>query len=138
VILGNRIYKTSVHSVRPLSEREQHLFEIKGDESHRWKQLSDVLPKREFIDTTVEEPGEDEVEQPHLPDEPGSATIVKPAVRFPGKFPMDSGHPDYLAPPKPGRPLSSFDESFDPVNEYEPESKDLVEPDDKRVKLDEN
>ena len=57
---------------------------------------------------------------------------------FPGKFPMDSGHPDYLAPPKPGRPLSSFDESFDPVNEYEPESKDLVEPDDKRVKLDEN
>ena len=45
VILGNRIYKTSVHSVRPLSEREQHLFEIKGDESHRWKQLSDVLPE---------------------------------------------------------------------------------------------
>ena len=137
VILGTRIYKTSVHSVRPLSAREQHLFEIKGDESHRWKQLSDVLPKREFIDITVEEPAEDEVEQPFLPDEPGSATIVKPQVRFPGKFPiMDSGHPDYLAPPKPGRPVSTVDETFDPVNVYEPDSKDLLEPDNKRFKHD--
>ena len=34
VILGNRIYKTSVHSVRPLSEREQILFENLTDGSN--------------------------------------------------------------------------------------------------------
>ena len=34
VILGNRIYKTSVHSVRPLSEKEQEIFEAQGDNSH--------------------------------------------------------------------------------------------------------
>ena len=63
VILGNRIYKASVHSVRPMSDRERLVFEAKGDDSHTWQQLSDMIPKREFVDMTGEEPGEDETEE---------------------------------------------------------------------------
>ena len=84
VILGNRIYKTSVHSVRPLSEREKEIFEAQGDESHVWKQLSDMIPKREFIDITGEEPTEDEREELPLPEAPNVETFIKPRVRFPG------------------------------------------------------
>jgi hypothetical protein len=91
VILGNRIYKTSVHSVRPLSEREMEFFEAKGDESHLWKQLSDMIPKREFIDITGEEPTEEEKEEIPLPEAPNVDTFLKPRVRFPGKFPISSG-----------------------------------------------
>ena len=91
VILGNRIYKTSVHSVRPLSEREMEFFEARGDESHLWKQLSDMIPKREFIDITGEEPTEEEREETPLPEAPNMDTYLKPRVRFPGKFPISSG-----------------------------------------------
>ena len=82
---------TSVHSVRPLSEREMEFFEAKGDESHLWKQLSDVIPKREFIDITGEDPTEDEREEIPLPEAPNVDTFIKPRVRFPGKFSITSG-----------------------------------------------
>ena len=72
VILGTRIYETSVHSQCETSVCSRttslQVFEIKGDESHCWKQLSDMIPKREFVDITVEEPAEDEMEQLVLPD----------------------------------------------------------------------
>ena len=51
VVLGNQLYRASVHSVRPLSEREEELF---VDESHRWKELRDMVPKRSYIDVTGE------------------------------------------------------------------------------------
>ncbi len=84
-MLGNQLYRTSVHSVRPLSEREEAIFQ---DDSHQWKELRDVVPKRSYIDVTNEEPEEGEVEGPHLPDIPGSETIIPPKVRFMGKFPI--------------------------------------------------
>jgi hypothetical protein len=77
--------------VRPLSEREKEIFEAQGDESHVWKQLSDMIPKREFIDITGEEPTEDEREELPLPEAPNMETFIKPRVRFPGKFPITSG-----------------------------------------------
>ena len=108
VILGNRIYKASVHSVRPMSDRERLLFEAKGDNSHTWQQLSDMIPKREFVDMTGEEPGEDETEEPYLPEVPDERTTrlppsstLPPAIRFHGKMPMaDTGFPVGFEPPQ--------------------------------------
>lgn len=54
VILGNILYRASVHSVRPLSPREQELFEAQGDQSHRWKELSDMIPSRNYVDVVGE------------------------------------------------------------------------------------
>ena len=107
VVLGNQLYRTSIHSVRPLSEREEAIFQ---DDSHQWKELRDMIPKRSYIDVTKEEPEEGEVEGPHLPDIPGSETIIPPKVRFMGKFP--------IAPS--GLPVQSGgDPSAEMVNDYE-------------------
>ena len=54
VILNGILYRCSVHSVRPLSEREQHVFEANGDDSRRWRELRDVIPKRNFVDVVHE------------------------------------------------------------------------------------
>ena len=121
VILGNRIYKASVHSVRPMSDRERLLFEAKGDDSHTWQQLSDMIPKREFVDMTGEEPGEDETEEPYLPEVPDERTTrlppsstLPPAIRFHGKMPMaDTGFPVGFEPP-----LQDDDDGAN-VNDYD-------------------
>ena len=114
VILGNRLYKTSIHSVRPLSEREQRLLEARGDNSHTWKQLSDMIPRREFTDITGEEPRPEEVERPYLPNQPDTSTIIPPKVRFSAKLPMTrEGYPvGGQIPSIPG---------LEDVNEYSPE-----------------
>ena len=90
VVLGNNIYRASVHSVRPLSAREEGLYEAQGDDSHKWKQLSDLIPKRQYTDITNEEPKEDDLELPDLPAAPGTET-VNPRVRFGRKATMDPG-----------------------------------------------
>ena len=113
VILGNILYRASVHSVRPLSPREQELFEAQGDQSHRWKELSDMIPSRNYVDVVGEEPHEEEREEPPLPDQPDSSTRIPPTVRFGMKAPVSlSG--------KPLRPSEGplFDPS-DLVNDYE-------------------
>eukprot|EP00438_Fugacium_kawagutii_P003967 Skav207534 [mRNA] locus=scaffold756:114473:122071:+ [translate_table: standard] len=94
VVLGNTLYRASVHSVRPLSEREPQLFEAQGDNSYKWKELTDMIPSRNYIDVTNEEPNADEKEMPVLPDQPSNQTIIKPKVRFFSKFtPTDDGFP---------------------------------------------
>ena len=82
VVLGNQLYRASVHSLRPLSEREEELF---VDESHRWKELRDMVPKRSYIDVTGEEPREGEIEGPHLPAYLDGDTVITPKVRFMAK-----------------------------------------------------
>ena len=121
VILGNRIYKTSIHSVRPLSEKEQAIFEAQGDNSHLWKQLSDVIPRREFIDITGEIPGPDEVQEPVLPEDPNESTVIKPKVRFTEKgHPSEEGYPPNYVPLPPPAPDP---EDSELVNEYLPDAK---------------
>ena len=91
VVLGNQLYRASVHSVRPLSERESELF---VDDSHRWKELKDMVPKRSYIDVVGEEPREGEIEGPHLPVHPDYDTVITPKVRFMSKNAIGaSGYP---------------------------------------------
>ena len=82
VVLGNVLYRASVHSIRPLSEREDQLFEAQGDDSHKWKELTDMIPSRNYVDVTDEEP----TDEPHLPDTPNYQT----KVRFWGKHGADT------------------------------------------------
>ncbi|CAK9056670.1 Integrase catalytic domain-containing protein [Durusdinium trenchii] len=93
----------------PIDRQQQELlFEAKGDDSHTWQQLSDMIPKREFVDMTGEEPGEDETEEPYLPEIPDERTTrlppsstLPPAIRFHGKMPMaDTGFPVGFEPPQ--------------------------------------
>ena len=65
VVLGNSLYRCSVHSVRPLSEREQAIFDTTNTEDPtKWRQLADLIPAREYIDIENEAPGEEERELP--------------------------------------------------------------------------
>lgn len=37
-------------SVRPQIPRTKELFEDQGDQSHRWKEISDMIPRRNYVD----------------------------------------------------------------------------------------
>ena len=122
VVLGNILYRASVHSVRPLSAREQQIHEAHGDESHRWRELTDMIPKRNYVDIEPEEPEEGETEEPHLPPQPGSESIL-PKMRFWRKDAISAyGDPLHrrlqrgLAPPLPPVPAET-DEGK--VSEYD-------------------
>ena len=120
VLLGNKLYRASVHSVRPLSAREQGIFELTGDQSHRWHQLTDMIPKRNYTDVTGEVPQAGDVEGPHLPPLPDGSTILpryrvrrKAPVGFDGRPQVQPGLPSGPSPSVlPPAPVSS-------VNEYE-------------------
>ena len=122
VILGNILYRASVHSVRPLSAREQELHEAHGDESHRWKELTDMIPRRNYVDIEPEQPEDGEIEEPYLPPIPGPLTM-KPKMRFWRKDTM-SNYGDPLSqrlqrelPALP--PEVPFEIPNDKVNEYD-------------------
>ena len=88
VLLGKRLLRCSVHSVRPATESERFRHEMtSGEDPTRWKTLSDLIPRREYEDITSEEPADDEVEVPDLPLEPDSTTEV-PIRRVSGKQPL--------------------------------------------------
>ena len=96
VVMGNNLYRCSVHSVRPLSDRERAVQEISSREPvSKWKQLTDLIPSREYTDLEHEQPDEDEKEEPELilPDEAPQVTVRRsnqPAVRFYQKDSMDN------------------------------------------------
>lgn len=103
VTVGSQLFRCSVHSVRPLSEREHAVHEATNQEQVLWRQLSDMLPRREFVDIEHEEPQESEHEEPHLPEQPPRFSAVRrPVVRFKEKSPVD----------EKGRPTAS-------VNDYD-------------------
>ena len=83
VLLQKQLLRCSVHSARPTTSLEQTQFEINNKEDiSRWRSLLDLLPKKEFIDISQEEPGPDEREQPDLPDQPNSSTTYRPTRRL--------------------------------------------------------
>ena len=77
VLMGKRLWRCSVHSVRPVSESERLRYELTSDEDpSQWKTLADVLPRREFTDITSEEPQDGELELPDLPPAPDGSTYA--------------------------------------------------------------
>ena len=90
VTVGSQLFRCSVHSVHPLSEREHAVHEATNQEQVLWRQLSDMLPRREFVDIKHEEPQEGDREEPYLPDLPPVQPVPqRPRVRFTTKSPMD-------------------------------------------------
>ena len=82
VLVGKQLFRCSVHSVRPVTPTERFQFETSGEEQiHQWRSLKDVLPQREFVDLTDQEPSTGEVELPNLPSQPDSQTVVEPPSR---------------------------------------------------------
>ena len=113
VLLQNQLLRCSVHSVRPTTSLEQTQFEINNKEDiSKWRSLSDLLPKKEFIDINQEEPGPDEREQPDLPDQPNSSTTYRPTRRLWTK-----------TKPPPAASSSGLPRDAADVNVYEPDSK---------------
>ncbi|CAK9003505.1 unnamed protein product [Durusdinium trenchii] len=77
VLVGSKMLRCSVHSVRPVTETERFTYEITTDEDpSQWKSLADILPKREYVDIVDEVPNEEDRELPDLPDEPDNTTYV--------------------------------------------------------------
>ena len=94
VLVGRKLFRCSVHSVRPVTATERFQHEIAGDEDpSKWKTLADILPKREYMDIVDEVPDEAEVELPDLPEAPDSSTYV-PVRR--AKFKQTFGPDDYV------------------------------------------
>ena len=76
-VIGSNVFRASVHSIRPLSEREQFLWEAQGDNSWKWKELEDMLPGRAYTDVTGEEPKQEETLEPYLPKQPNKDTYLR-------------------------------------------------------------
>ena len=91
VLIGSRVFRCSVHSVRPVTEPEQLEYELTSPEDPtRWKSLEDIIPKREFTDVVSETPAEGEIELPDLPAEPDETTYA-PIRRAVGKTTLGPG-----------------------------------------------
>ena len=94
VLIGRKLFRCSVHSVRPVTETERFQYEIGSDEDpSKWKTLADVVPKREYTDIVDEVPDETELELPDLPEAPNSSTYV-PVRR--AKFKQTFGPDDFV------------------------------------------
>ena len=85
VLLHGKLFKCSVHSVRPVTSVERFHYEVHEKEDvTKMKSLSDLVPSREFVDITDEIPDPDEPELQILPPRPDSTTVV-PTLRIWGK-----------------------------------------------------
>ena len=77
VLIGNRVMRCSVHSVRLCTEPERLQHDLTADEDPTsWKTLADILPKREFTDLVDQAPSAEELELPDLPAEPDDSTLI--------------------------------------------------------------
>lgn len=77
VLIGKRVMRCSVHSIRPCTPTERMEYDLtSGEDPSKWKTLADIIPKREFEDLADDEPGPDEVECPDLPLRPDQTTLV--------------------------------------------------------------
>ena len=85
VLLQGKLFKCSVHSVRPVTPVERFHHDVHNREDvSKMKTLSDLVPNREFVDITDEIPDENEAELPLLPQSPDDTTVI-PAMRIWGK-----------------------------------------------------
>ena len=85
VLVGSKLLRCSIHSVRPVTEPERLHYELSNqDNPSNWKSLADMLPNREYQDLVDEQPQEDDRELPDLPKEPDKTTYA-PIRRASGK-----------------------------------------------------
>ena len=106
VVIGGRVHRCSIHSVRPLTEHEKVVHEIQhGREELTWKSLQDIIPRRDYVDLTDQIPTQHDRELADLPEVPDRSTWISP-IRLRQK----RGPHEVLPVPPP--PLT-------PVNEYE-------------------
>ena len=114
VLVGNQLLRCSAHSVRPVTEVERFQYETSGAENpSMWKSLADIVPKREYYDVVDEEPGENEVEMPRLPEAPDDTTTVVPIRRARRKVTFQPG--DYVAKPVGERLMVDDGEDEEPT-----------------------
>ncbi|CAJ1377198.1 unnamed protein product, partial [Effrenium voratum] len=111
VVIGRTIMRCSVHSVRPLTEVEQAVEEMRNQTNPmEWKSLTDLIPQKEYVDVVHEEPTEEDEEKVDLPKQPDASTMAPaPMRRLRWKQPRMS----------PGIPETK--EAVD-VNDYQPRS----------------
>ena len=113
VLVGTQLLRCSVHAVRPATEVEKFHYHVNSQEDFtRWKTLKDILPKREYVDLTDQEPGDDEVEQPPLPPQPDESTVRAPTRRVTRKTTFAQG--DYV-----NKPVTERLRVEESVNEYQ-------------------
>ena len=113
VLVGTQLLRCSVHAVRPATEVEKFHYHVNNQEDFtRWKTLKDILPRREYVDLTDQEPGDDEVEQPPLPLQPDGSTVRAPSRRVTRKTTFAQG--DYV-----NRPVNERLRVEESVNEYQ-------------------
>ena len=85
ILMGGKLLRCSVHSVRPVTPTEKLHHELnKREDITQWKSLTDIIPAREFTDISDEIPSPDQLEEPFLPPLPDGTTIV-PGQRVYGK-----------------------------------------------------
>ena len=94
-VIGSRIYRCSVHNVRPVTKVKRLQYEMTADEDPtKWKSLANILPKREVSDILDELPKQDEIEVPNPPFSPD------PSTKAPKRRATGSPH---CSPPTTGR-----------------------------------
>ena len=85
VLMGGKLLRCSAHSVRPVTPTEKLHYELNSREDiTQWKNLTDIIPAREFTDISDEIPSPDQLEEPFLPPLPDGTTVV-PGQRVHGK-----------------------------------------------------
>ncbi|CAE7826829.1 GIP [Symbiodinium sp. CCMP2456] len=132
VLIGQRLFRCSVHSVRPVTEEEKFVYETTARENvTSWRTLADVLPKREYFDVVNEEPSPEDQELPDLPEQPDKTTVVVPTRRVRAKT-----SPTEVNEPESGTHSSTATSSQ--VRPHEPpDVNDYEQPAPKRSKADE-
>eukprot|EP00438_Fugacium_kawagutii_P003117 Skav222832 [mRNA] locus=scaffold1338:43482:51341:- [translate_table: standard] len=120
VVLGGRCLRCSIHSLRPLTEKEQVLHEITSDEQPlKWRSLADLLPRREYVDLIDEVP----------PDE----SELDPDQQLDADLPEHPNRHTWVSPTRVHGKRAPKDEELEPVNVYEPARgsiPDVMMPDD--------
>ena len=131
VLIGTKLMRCSVHSVRPVTDTEKMLYEIGNKEDpSQWRSITDLLPRRDYTDLTDQVPGEDEVEMPELPDAPNPSTALVPLRRAAGK---------QTVPPAglvTQEERAAINRDLEDVNRYEDDAAVPVEPAEKRPRTD--
>ena len=120
VVIGGTMHRASVHSVRPVTERERFDYEMTHPESiGNWKTLADMIPQRSYTDLVSEERELDEEEQVDLPPQPNSDTaqlMRRPLRRLHVKTPESVVHQPanvYEEAPARDTPVAEADEDPD-------------------------
>ena len=131
VLIGTKLMRCSVHSVRPVTDTEKMLYEIGNKEDpSQWRSITDLLPRRDYTDLIDQVPGEDEVEMPDLPEAPDPSTALVPLTRAVGKQAVS---PAGLVTQEE---RAAINRDLEDVNNYEEDAAVPVEPAEKRPRTD--